>query len=255
MEVAVPGGHLAARVDGPEGAPWVVFCNALGTDMRVWDEVVRRLPFRCLRFDLRGHGRSAVPPPPYAMGRLVADAEAAMEAAGARDAIVVGLSIGGLVAQGLGAKRPDLCRGLVLACTAVRIGTAALWHERIAAIEAGGMAAVADGVLARWFASGFDPGPWRDRLLAVPPEGYVGCCHALATADMITPTSGLRMPVLALAGAEDRAVPPDMVREMAALVPGAAFEVLRGVGHIPPVEAPEAMAALIHDFAEAVGTG
>lgn len=229
-----------------------MFAGSLGTSMALWDGVVARLPtIRAIRFDLRGHGASDAPPPPYRMGRLVADAEAVMDAAGARDATLVGLSIGGMIAQGLAAKRPDRVRALALLCTAVKMGTPRSWHDRVAAVEAGGMEAVADAVMARWFAPSADPAlvaRWRARLLAVPPAGYAGCCHALAGADLVAPTSALRLPVLAVAGAEDRACPADMVRETAALIPGARMEVMRRTGHLPPVEDPDGLAARLAAF-------
>ncbi|MBM2575973.1 3-oxoadipate enol-lactonase [Jannaschia sp. Os4] len=255
MIVSAPGARIAARVDGPADAPALLLANSLGTTMALWDAVAARFPgHRVIRFDLRGHGASEVPPAPYRMGQLVADAEAVMDAAGAKDAVVVGLSIGGMIAQGLAVKRPDLVRGLVLACTAVKMGTPQMWDDRIARVRAGGMEAVADAVLDRWFAPSFaDRAAWRDCLLAIDPEGYAGCCAAIGGADLITPTSGLRLPVLALAGAEDRAAPPDLVRETADLVPGSRFELIRRCGHLPPVEQPDAMADHVSTFLDATG--
>ena len=128
--------RLNAELSGPEDAPPVVFIHALGTNLAIWDAVLARLPpLRILRYDLRGHGASDVPAPPYSMGALIRDAERLMDHFALRDAVVLGLSIGGLVAQGLAVKRLDLVRGLVLSNTAARIGTEAIWESRIKAVR------------------------------------------------------------------------------------------------------------------------
>jgi 3-oxoadipate enol-lactonase len=93
------------------------------------------------------------------MGALVTDAERLLDHLGVRDCVVVGLSIGGMIAQGLAVKRLDLVRGMVLSNTAARIGTAQMWEDRIAAIRAGGIEALADAVMERWFSK-----PFRGRL-------------------------------------------------------------------------------------------
>jgi len=119
-------------------------------------------------------------------------------------------------------------------------------------VETGGMAALADAVLERWFTRAFRDGAgvriWHNMLLRQPPAGYAGCCAAIAGTDFYTPTSGLRLPVMGIAGTEDRATPPDLVRETVGLVPGARFELIRRTGHLPCVERPDAFAALLNEF-------
>ncbi|MEQ9259661.1 MAG: 3-oxoadipate enol-lactonase [Roseovarius sp.] len=250
---------LHYREDGePSGAP-VIFANSLGTNLHLWDPILPHLPpgLRLLRYDKRGHGQSSVPPAPYTMGALVRDAERLMEHVGMRDAMFVGLSIGGLIGQGLAAKRLDLVRALVLSNTAAKIGTREMWAERIAAVRAGGIEALADAVMERWFSRDFLASPelavWREMLVSQPAEGYMGCSAAIAGTDFITPTSGLRLPVMGIAGSEDGATPPDLVRETTELVPGAQFHLMRRAGHLPCVEQPEAYAALLTKFLKDTG--
>jgi 3-oxoadipate enol-lactonase len=239
----------------PEGLP-VVFANSLGTDLRVWDPLLPLLPpgLRIVRYDMRGHGLSDAPEGDYWMGDLVADAAGLMDALAIRDAVFVGLSIGGVVAQGLAAERPDLVRAAVLSNTAPKIGTEASWRERVAAVRAGGIEAIADGVLAKWFTRGFhaeradELALWRHMLTRTPVAGYCGCCAALAGTDLRDSTAGLAQPVLAVVGDDDGSTPPDLVREMAGTIAGARFEIIRGAGHIPCVEAPEALARLVTGF-------
>ncbi|MAU48120.1 MAG: 3-oxoadipate enol-lactonase [Yangia sp.] len=251
--------RLHYRIDGPEDGAPVVFAHALGTDLRVWDRVVALLPpgLRILRHDMRGHGLSDAPAGPYSMGTLVRDSERLMDRLGFRDAVYVGLSIGGMIAQGLAAKRLDLVRALVLSNTACKIGTREIWAERIAAVEAGGVEALAEGTMQRWFSPRFRATPelaaWRHMLERTDRDGYVGCCHAIAGTDFMTPTSGLRLAALGIAGSEDGSTPPDLVRETVELIPGAQFRLIRGAGHLPCVEAPEAYATLLTEFITAQG--
>ena len=251
--------RLHYRIDGPEDGAPVVFSNALGTDLRIWDRVVARLPegLRILRYDTRGLGLSDAPEGPYSMGTLVRDTERLMAHVEMQDAVVVGLSIGGMIAQGLAAKRLDLVRALVLSNTACKIGTRAIWAERIAQVEAGGVAALAEGTMQRWFSARFRATPesaaWRHMLERSPVQGYLGCCHAIAGTDFITPTSGLRLAALGIASSEDGSTPPDLVRETTELIPGAQFRLIRGAGHIACVEAADAYAAVLSEFLAAQG--
>ena len=135
-----PFGPLHFRVDGPDEGPPVLFANSLGTDLRLWDAVLPLLPphLRLVRYDKRGHGLSAL----GGGGTIedhAADAIAVLEAVAARPAVIVGLSIGGLIAQTVASLRPDLVCALVLSNTAARLGTPESWSARIAAIEVGGL--------------------------------------------------------------------------------------------------------------------
>ena len=250
---------LHYRVDGdPDGAP-LVFCNSLGTELRVWDKVIPHLPagLRIIRYDKRGHGLSDCPPAPYTMGALVRDAESLLDHLGVKDAMWVGLSVGGLIGQGLAAKRLDLVRAMVLSNTGAKIGTREIWDARIKATLEDGVESLADAVMERWFSKEFRATPelklWRNMLVRTPDQGYAGCSSAISGSDFFTTTAALRLPVLGIAGTEDGATPPDLVRETVGLVPGSRLEIMRGVGHIPCVEAPEAYAAHLTAFLRETG--
>lgn len=260
MQIADLGDvQLHYRVDGdPDGAP-IVFANSLGTDLRVWDAVVDRLPagLRIIRYDKRGHGLSSCPPAPYSMGALVRDAERLLDHLQVRDCMFVGLSIGGMIAQGLAVKRLDQIRALVLSNTAAKIGTAEMWKERVQTVQSDGIEALADAVMERWFARGFRATPelqlWRNMLVQQSRDGYAGCCAAIAGTDFYTPTSGLRLPCLGIAGSEDGSTPPDLVRETVDLIPGSQFHLIRRAGHIPCVEQPDEYAARLTAFLRETG--
>jgi 3-oxoadipate enol-lactonase len=247
---------LHVRCEGPEDGRAVMFANSLGTDLRVWDPLIPHLPagLRLVRYDKRGHGLSDCPPGPYRIEDLAGEAAAVADALGLRDVVFVGLSIGGLIGQGLALARPDVVAALVLMDTAAKIGTPATWAERIAAVEAGGIEAIADGVLDRWFTPPLrrDPvalAPWRNMLTRTPRAGYVGCCAAIAAADFTDRIGALSIPVMAMAGDADQATPPDLVRATAALC-GAPFHVIDKAGHLPGVERPAETARLLADFLE-----
>lgn len=249
--------HVTETGD-PAGHP-VVFAHALGLDSRLWDQVLPLLPpgLRLITYDLRGHGRSDCPPPPYAMGALVKDAERLIEGRGLTGVTFVGLSIGGMIAQALAVKRPDLVGALVLSNTAPKIGTVATWADRIAKVEAGGMAAILAPTIERWFsrrsrAEGLHL-RWQEMLAACRVDGYVGCCQAISGTDLLTPTSGLQLPTLVIAGSDDGSTPPDLVRELADLIHGARFQMIRGAGHLPPADRPQEFAAALANFIQGLG--
>lgn len=251
-----PFGTLHVQATGPADGPAVVFANSLGTDLRLWDAVLPLLPagLRLIRYDKRGHGLSD-----HGGGMRIAehaeDAIAVIEQLARGPVVFVGLSIGGLIAQVVAAERSDLVRALVLSNTAARLGSADSWQARIAAVTDHGLARIADAVMERWFAPGFRATPalalWRNMLIRTPVPGYVAACAALAAADQTAATAALRLPALVIGGSADGASPPEVVEATARLIPGAAYHLIPGAGHLPPVETPAAWAALVAPFLEA----
>jgi len=153
------------------------------------------------------HGQSDAPAGPYTMGALVSDAEAVCDALDVKDSLFVGLSVGGMIAQGLAVKRPDLIRAMVLSNTAAKIGNKPMWQDRIDAVLRRGLGSIADVTMQRWFSRDFlmrlELQHWRQMLIDTSPVGYAGVCAAIAGTDFYTPTSGLRIPTLGIAGSED----------------------------------------------------
>lgn len=242
----------------PEGHP-VVFANSLGTDLRLWDKVTPLLPkgLRIIRFDKRGHGLSDCPIGPYTMDELASDAEALLGKLGISGCTFVGLSIGGMIGQALAARRADMVASLVLSNTAAKMGDEAMWNDRISAIKAGGIEVLADPILERWFSADFrstdELAVWGNMLTRTPREGYIGCCHAIANADLSETTSQLKLPTLGIAGSEDGASPPELVEGTVAMIEGASCHTIDGAGHLPCVENPTDYAALLTAFLKELG--
>lgn len=240
--------------------PVLVLINALGTDFRIWRDAVIGLAgdHAIVLYDKRGHGLSEIGQVPYSIEDHATDLAGLLDRLAVKQAIVCGLSVGGLIAQSLYGRRPDLVRALVLSGTAPKIGTAETWNARIATVEAQGIEAIADGVLERWFTPAFRRPEnaalvgYRNMLVRQPVSGYLGSCAAIRDADYTEAAKKIAVPVLCIVGDQDGSTPPDLVRQTAKLIPGARLEVIRDAGHIPCVERPDALIAVLRGFSAAL---
>lgn len=247
--VTIDGTVVHYALDGPEGAPALVFANSLGTDFRIWDRVMARLDgrFRTLRYDLRGHGLTGAGGGAFGIPRLAADLDGLMKHVGFDSALVCGLSIGGLIAQQLVRDHPSRVRALVLCDTASKIGAPEMWQTRIDAIERDGLEGLADAVMERWFAPSFrlsrrdELAAWRTMLVRTPAEGYARACAAIRDADLTADAGRIAVPTLAICGADDGATTPAVVQALAASIPGAQYREIADAGHLPCVEQPDAL--------------
>ncbi|WP_085806245.1 alpha/beta fold hydrolase [Roseovarius albus] len=250
---------LAYQDLGPSDAPALILAHPLGFGQHVWHGVLSELhsQLRVITYDLRGHGGSDCPEPPYSMGTLIRDTETLLDHLEIRDCVFLGAGIGGLVAQGLAVKRLDQIRAMVLCGTAAKIGYPAHWKSRIETVRLDGIEAIATEVLKRSFSRKFlascDLQRWHQSVLQQNPDGYIGCVQAISGTDFYTPTSGLRLPTLGLVGSDDRITPPDLMRETVDLIPGSQFQLFRGAGHLPFVEQPSAFADHLTKFLKTIG--
>jgi 3-oxoadipate enol-lactonase len=240
------------RFDGVLGEPVVMLSNSLGTDLAMWDPQIAALAsrYRVLRYDARGHGKSMLTPGPYTIERLASDALGLIDALAIERVYFCGLSMGGMVGQWLGAYAPQRIDKLILCNTTARIGTPEAYNTRIDNVQKGGMAAVVDAVLARWYTPEFaatDTGAvekTRQMLLRAPPDGYVACCAAIRDMDQRELLHNITPPTLVIAGAHDLATPPADGRFLAEHIQGARYVELPAA-HLSNIEAaPEFTAAL-----------
>ena len=249
--------HVAARL--PPGRPVVAFIHALGADFRIWDDVAARLQgagYATLLYDLRGHGLSDLGTPPRRIDDHVDDLLGLLEAFAIPQAHIAGVSVGGQIALGLAGRRPQAILSLALCCTGARIGTPEAWNARIAAVEGGGVASVAEAVLQRWFPpaeysrDGALPAMCRNMLSRSSAAGYNATCVALRDSDLTAAARAIAAPTLCVGGEFDTSTPPAMVRELVGLIPGARYVEIAGAGHLPCLQAPQALSReLIAHFA------
>ena len=254
-EIAVGGGRLVFDVDGPHAAPACLLLHSLGTTSDLWEPQVETLArwYRVIRYDVRGHGRSQPPVGPFTIDQLGADALAVLDAAGVERAHLCGVSLGGLTAQWLGVHARDRVRGIVAANTAARLGSHGAWAERIDLVRAGGMDALVEGGIARWFTARFQQTSpatvdrFRAMLRSCPVEGYAGSCAVLRDADLSDEIARITAPTLVVTGTHDAATPPALGEQIAQRIPGARTVEL-DAAHLSNVEQAEAFTASVLDF-------
>jgi len=229
---------LHHRYDGPEAAPVLVLSNSIGTTLELWDRQVQAFagPFRLLRYDQLGHGRSEVRAGSYTVELLARELLALLDGLGVERFSYCGLSLGGTVGMWLGGNAGDRVDRLVLAGTSAYFGPER-WIERAEIVRAEGMEPLADATMERWFTPAFgETAEFRERFVSTPAEGYAGCCDALRDWDFRDQLGSVSAPTLVLVGSEDPATPPDQARQIADGIPGARVEVIPGAAHLLNVE-------------------
>ena len=229
----------------------IIFSNSLGTDVGLWDTQLEDFADRSVwRYDTRGHGQSEAPAVEYTIERLGKDLLAIIDATGAPQADICGVSIGGVTALWAAVHAPERVRRIVLSNTAAKIGDVTMWNDRIAAARAHGLAPLADASMLRWFTEPFrrrEPeviARFRSTFERTSVDGYVGCCAALRDADLRAAAAQVRCPALVVAGRHDPATPPELGRWLAATI-GSAQIVEFDSAHLSNVEC-------AHEFTSAV---
>lgn len=233
-----------------------VLINSLGTDLRIWDDVAKALQLHgnVLRFDNRGHGLSDVVVDTRGLDDYTMDVITLLEKLSIRRCVVVGLSIGGMIAQIMARKTPGLIEKLILCDTRFKIGTRQFWDDRIAAVKGGGLSSISSGVMQRWFSENFrnsEPyrvAGYRNMLERTPTVGYLRACEAIRDADLTEIAKEIKLPTLCIVGSEDMSTTPEEVKSLSALIAGSSFEVIRQSAHIPCVDNPSVLNKLIIDF-------
>jgi 3-oxoadipate enol-lactonase len=256
MKVRANGIDIHYEIDG-EG-PWLVFSHALACHLGMWDEQVAafRGRFRVLRFDTRGHGTSSVTPAPYTFEQLAADLEGLLSALGVDKVHLVGISLGGMVAQEFALRYPQRLASLVLCDTTSQYpdGTDRIWEERIAIVRAEGLDPLAQPTLERWFTPPFRAA--RPDIMArigamirfTSPIGYMGCGAAVPTINTTSRLGAITCPTLVVVGENDPGTPPPMAETIRSGIPGAELKVIGSASHLCNIEQPEAFNDALVDF-------
>ncbi|MDR0466998.1 MAG: alpha/beta fold hydrolase [Deltaproteobacteria bacterium] len=255
--VSINGLKLNARIDGTEGAPWMVCCNSLSVNLSAWDGLAAAFGsrFRLLRYDQRGHGDSDAPAEDFSMDDLASDLLALMDGFHVDKAVLVGVSMGCVTVLRCAARAPSRCLGVV-GCDGYwrsMPGAAAMWEERFALARKGGMEAMAEPTVRRWFQPDFftrEPDEVKRikaMVAATKLEGYFGCGRALQGYDFSADHPALSVPALFLAGAQDGDL-PKLMKEMADATPGGRLQIIDDCGHLPNIEQPDAFRKALDAF-------
>ena len=257
MKIKANGISINYQVDGPEGAPWIVFSNSLATSIAMWDEQAAALKssFRVLRYDQRGHGGTEVPAGRYAFDTLLDDALGLLDALGIAKTHFAGLSMGGATALGHAERHPDRL-DKVIVCDSPCQSTpqsSQQWEERIAVAQKEGMDVLVEPTVGRWFPPDTlakNP-PHVDKVRGMirttPVNGFIGCAAALAAHDYASAVANVRRPVLFMVGEKDGATPAAM-RKLHEKLAGSRFAELPGAGHISNMDRPAEFNRALQDF-------
>jgi 3-oxoadipate enol-lactonase len=201
---------------GDQRGAVLVLANSLGSNMHMWEKVLPAFQskYRVVRFDMRGHGESAVVHKPFTIEQLGRDVLNVMDEVQAEKASICGVSLRGLVGLWLGIHAPNRVDRLILANAAARIGTKEIWEQRIDLVKATGMAALAAMTLERWFTPAYrhkhpeEMERIRRMIAATDPQGYTACCAVLRDTDLRVDAVQVKAPSLVISGSHDLATPP-----------------------------------------------
>jgi 3-oxoadipate enol-lactonase len=257
MRIKANGITFNYEIEGPEGAPWLVFSNSLATNLTMWDPQAADLKpsYRVMRYDQRGHGGTDAPAGRYTYATLLADALALFDALAIKRANFCGLSMGGATALGLAELHPDRVDRVVV-CDSPAMSTPASarqWEERIAVARTGGMEALVESTMARWFPPETHAAkpPHLDKVRAMirttPVNGFIGGSAALADHDYNTAAASVTRPVLVVAGSKD-GVTPAAMKDMNARLKGSRYVELDGAGHISNLDRPAEFTRAVREF-------
>ena len=245
---------LNVSVEGRDGGPTLMLSNSLGTTMQMWEPQMAALTklFRVVRYDRRGHGKSG-PAGTASMERYGKDVLAILDDLNIDRVHWCGLSMGGMVGQWLGANAPERFDRIILSNTSSYYPDPTNWHNRIKAVQEGGLAAVADAVIAGWLTADFrerEPAVTahlKAMLLASPVEGYLAACEALSTLDQRALLPKIKSQTLVIAGRHDMATPVAAGEYIRSQIPGASLTIL-DAAHISNVEQSHAFTDAVVGF-------
>lgn len=234
--------------------------NSLGTDFRIWSDVASNLIKHgdVLLFDKRGHGLSGTHPAKskLTLFDLTDDTEALLDQLSIEKCIVIGLCVGGMIAQLLASRHPSRVEKMILCDTLHKIGNTQCWNDRIKAVRGHGFSSISGGEMRNWFAEPFRKNNltvvagFRNMLERTSKTGYIQTCQAICDADLTEVAGQLKVSTLCVVGSEDELTPPEQVKEFSSLLKNSVFEIIQGSGHVPCVDNAEVLSSMILDFVQ-----
>lgn len=244
QQIQANGINMVYRIDGPENAPIVMLSNSLMSNHTMWDPQMDALTetYRVLRYDTRGHGGTDTTPGPYSIQLLAEDAIALLDALNIDKVHFTGLSMGGMIAQYVGAHYPERVLSLILCDTASEMPTLDMWNERIAKAENHGIASLLDGTLQRWFTQTFRDNDTAsiekvaEMIRTTDANGYIGCANAVRDMSQTSILSKIKAPTIIITGEEDPACTVEQAKVLEANIDGAQLVILKDAAHLANIE-------------------
>ena len=258
--VNVNGVDIAYRFDGPQDGRVLLVVNSLMANYSMWDWNVPALAdrYHVLRYDKRGHGQSGVVPGPYSIAQLADDAIGLLDALKIEKVHFMGLSIGGMIGQQLGARYPERILSLSLCNTASEMPPRSLWEDRFQTARSQGLASLVDGTIGRWFTAPFveralqDIEKVRQMILATNVEGYIGCGSAVRDMAQSTMLLKIKAPTLVLSGRHDPACTVDQGIVLNRLIDGSKMVIIEDAAHLSNIEQPALFNQAVREFIDSV---
>ena len=258
--IKVNGLEVAYRFDGPEDGHVILMANSLMSDSSMWDWNVPALAdrYRVLRYDKRGHGGSQTTPGSYSIAQLADDAVALLDALKIDKVHFIGLSMGGMIGQQLGARYPERVHSLSLCDTASEMPPRNLWEERFEIARKDGIPGLVDGTIKRWFTAPFierapqDIAKVRQMILGTELEGYIGCASAVRDMAQTTMLLKIKAPTLSLTGRQDPACTVDQAIVLNRMIDGSKMVILEEAAHLSNIEQPEVFNRTVREFIDTV---
>ena len=256
MTVRANGIDIHYTLEGQ--GPLVTMSHSLGCNLTMWDKQAHALKerYRVLRFDTRGHGQTSAPTGAYTLEQLADDLSSLLTELEIAHTHFVGLSMGGMIGQVFALRHPHMVQSLALCDTTSHVppDNWPVWEERIRTVQAKGMEGLVEPTIEAWFT-----GMFRERrrdvtdtvramLRSTPPQGYIGCCHAIAKLNTTDRLSEIRCPAIVIVGEEDPRAPVAAARTIHQALLGSQLVVLKSASHLSSMEQPEAFNQVLLDF-------
>jgi len=262
MKIKANGIQMHYELSGKKDAPVTVLSHSLACSLVMWDPQVEALEthFRVLRYDTRGHGKTDAPSGKYTLDMLAEDALCLLDALHMYKVHWVGLSMGGMIGQGIALEHPDRLLSLSLCDTAAVMPheNQPVWQEHIDTARNQGMQGLLKTTMARWFTA-----PYRRenapavqliqrQILSTPVTGYIGCSEAIRNVNYLDQLFRIYTPTLIIVGEEDPGTPVAASEAMHERIPNSSLVILPSAAHLSNVEQPEAFNNALIEFLQEI---
>lgn len=246
------------RVSGA-GDRWVTFVTGIANDLTMWDVQAAALEsdFQVLCYDLRGHGASEAPAGEYTIEMLANDLRDLLDSLSVRKTYLVGLGLGGAIAQAFAVKHQERLLGLMPCCCRARMvpDFAAMWHKLRETVQQQGLESIVEPTVQRWFSDAFKAANpdvlenVRAMIRRTTREGYLGVTAAFLKMNVEDELGRIAVPTLYVSGAQDKlGGPPALMEGLARRVPEARHVSIPNAAHIANIQNPAGFNLVLEGF-------